>query len=884
MKASRIVSMFLAFGCAWILVSDHAIDFFVTNAQDRTTIQSIKGVLFVAASALLIYSLIRYAERTQAALRAEVVREKDRLAYLLNVTPAVIYSLKPAQPGSTEFSVDYVGQNVEQVTGYSQAMWMNQRLLWRDHIHPDDLAQTDKAQQQLLLEGELRHEYRFRHADGSYRWIHDNLILLKDEVGMPAQVMGAWLDVTARKQAEMAILDSEQRYRALFEANPMPVWVYDLETLRFLSVNNAAVRKYGYSREEFLSMSIKDIRPPDEWSRLERAIDDVRGSKGPYVPSGAWRHRSKDGHEFWVEISGHYFVFEGRPSHLILANDVTDRKQALDRLTLIGHVFESSQEGICITDHQGQYISVNQSFTDITGYTLADVQGKTPALMQSGRHDKSFYEGMWAQLRAEGRWEGEIWNRRKTGEIYPEWLTISAIQDEHGRVQQYLGIFTETSSRKAAEERIQRLSNYDQLTNLPNRTLLQDRTKIALASARRAHVSVVLMQLNIDHFSHINESMGQDVGDQVLVILAKRLVNALRPEDTVSRLGSDNFIILLPHTTAHDVTQVAMRLMASVAEPLHISGQDIRLTASIGIAEYPENGADLGELMQATESAVRQAKREGRNTLRFFSHSMQEQVKEALAIERDLRFAVERNQLVLHYQAQVNTHTQRIVGVEALVRWQHPQWGLVSPGKFIPIAEESGLIREIGRWVLETAVNQNQRWREQGLQIVPVAINLSPAQFKDPGLRDSIIEVLRQSGLPGSMVELELTESVAMENSAFTISTINELKRLEVQLSIDDFGTGYSSLSSLKRFDIDKLKIDQSFVRGLNLDQQDEAIVKTVINLAKSLGLHTIAEGVETAEQLAFLQANGCHEAQGYLFSRPVPADDFAALLAKGSA
>lgn len=882
MTAKRIVALFLAFGAAWIWVSDRTLDWLIADKQVWMLVQSAKGLLFVGLSALLIYLLVRRAERTQAALKTQAVNEKDRLARILDVTPAVIYALKLDPPALHVFSIDFVGHNVEQVTGYTIAQWLETPHFWYRHIHPDDLSAVDRAQQQLLATGEVTHEYRFQHADGSYRWIHDKLILLTDAAERPSHVIGAWLDVTTRKRAELATLESEQRYRVLFDANPVPIWVFDLETLRFLSVNRAAIDKYGYSLDEFLAMSVVDIRPADERPRLLEAIARQQQHNTPNPTSsssGECRHQTKDGRIFWAEISGHSFVFAGRPGRMVLANDVTDRRQARERAHLIAKVFQSSQEGICITDARGQYISVNQSFTHITGYAFEDLAGQTPALLRSGRHEAAFYEDMWARIRSEGRWEGEIWNRRKTGEIYPEWLTISAILDTDGQVQQYLGIFTETASRKAAEERIQRLVNYDQLTNLPNRALLQDRAKVALASASRSHEPVVVMQLNVDHFRRINESLGHEAGDQLLAVLAHRLVAVLRPEDTVSRMGADDFIILLPHTTAHDVAQIAVRLMTAVAEPLSIAGQDVRVSASVGIAQYPDNGTDLIKLTQAAESAVHQAKREGRNTFCFFSPSVQEQIKATLLIERDLRYAVERGQLVLHYQAQVDTASCHIVGVEALVRWQHPEWGLVPPGKFIPVAEESGLIREIGHWVLVTAVQQNKHWRDQGLPIVPVAINLSPIQFKDPGLRDAIIEVLRQSGLPANMVELELTESVAMEDTNFTIATIDELKQLGVRLSIDDFGTGYSSLSSLKRFAVDKLKIDQSFVRGLNVDLQDEAIVKTVINLAQSLGLRTIAEGVETADQLAFLRANGCEDAQGYLFSRPVPAADFATLL-----
>jgi diguanylate cyclase (GGDEF)-like protein/PAS domain S-box-containing protein len=751
MNAVRIVVSFLVFGTAWILVSDRAIGLFTQDVEMLSTIQSFKGLLFVGLSGLLIYGLVHRAARAQAALEAEAVRQRDHLADILNVNPAVLYSLRPAPPSGV-LTIDFVGHNVEKVTGYPVALWLSKPDLWSCCLHPEDQERVHQAQRTLMATGSVRHEYRFLHADGQYRWINDSVVVVRDAAGAITNLTGAWLDVTDRRQAE-------------------------------------------------------------------------------------------------------------------------------ERARLIEQVFESSQEGIFITDERSRILSINRAFTRITGYGLDEALGKTPALLKSGRQDGAFYAAMWAQIHAEGHWDGEIWNRRKSGEVYPEWLTINAIRDDQGQIRQYLGIFTETSSRKAAEERILRLANYDALTDLPNRTLLADRARVALSTAGRQRTPLTVMHLNVDHFGRINESLGHEVGDQVLREVAQRLTCMLRTDDTVSRLGGDDFILLLPNTSARDAAALSLRLMATVAEPMTVSHQVLRLTASVGVAEYPDNGSDLARLRQAAESAVHQAKREGRNTVRFFSLHLQEQIQDALALARDLRWAQERGQLVLHYQPKVNAVTQRIVGVEALIRWQHPTRGLVPPSRFIPIAEESGLIQEIGTWVIRQALAQTAEWQAAGLPVVPVAVNLSVVQFRHPGLRDSLAEALRDSGLPAAMLELELTESVAMEDSTFTIATIASLKQLGVTLSIDDFGTGYSSLSYLKRFAVDKLKIDQSFVRGLHHDPQDEAIVTTVISLARSLGLTTVGEGVETAEQRDFLRRNGCDELQGYLFSRPLPAEAFETLL-----
>ncbi|MBY0463865.1 MAG: EAL domain-containing protein, partial [Burkholderiales bacterium] len=738
MTALRIATAFLIFGIGWILLSDRLLETLVADPGMRATAQSIKGIVFVWLSTTLVYWLVRAAERRHAALDEEITQERDRLTQVLNVNPAVIYSLHAMVDGSGRFEVDCVSPNVLKLTGYTAEHWLTNPNLWIENLHPQDLAMAKAKQAELAACGEISYEYRFRHADGSYRWIHDQLVLEHTGAGRPAHIMGTWLDVSDSKQA-------------------------------------------------------------DEHSRV------------------------------------------------------------------IAQVFDTSQEGIFITDADTRFISVNQSFTRITGYSADDVMQQTPRILSSGRQDKAFYQAMWATIEADGRWEGEIWNRRKTGEIYPEWLVISAIKGANAEVLQYLGIFTETSGRKEAEARILRLVNYDSLTNLPNRALLFDRARVAIASALRNQTTAAVLHLNIDHFKHINESFGHDAGDDVLKAVAQRLVTRLKPEDTVTRLGADDFVLLLPHTTAVEAGKVALRLMAGLNAPLPWGEHNLNLTASVGIATYPDNGTDLLKLMQAAETAIDLAKREGRNNVRFFTPALHEQMQATLAIERDLQHAAARGQLVLHYQPQVDARTRRIVGIEALVRWQHPEWGLVPPARFIPVAEQTGLIRPIGEWVLNQALADTAAWQAAGLQVVPVAVNLSVVQFRHEGLQTTVAHALQASGVAPGMLELELTESVAMEDSEFTVATINALKVLGVKLSIDDFGTGYSSLSYLKRFAVDKLKIDQSFVRGLNHDAEDEAIVTAVISLANSLGLHTIAEGVETEEQAAFLKASGCNEFQGYL-------------------
>lgn len=887
MSATRITGYFLIFGISWILLSDWLLETLVSDPGLRSSVQSVKGILFVLLSAALVYALVSASKKTQSRLQQASERERDRLVQVVSVSPAVIYSLRPCtsdgpQSASPRWVADFVGPNVTALSGFTSEEWLGTPGLWLGRIHPDDLPAVMSAQRELMHTGHLSHEYRFRRANGQVVWIHDDVVLLRDAAQAPLQLTGAWLDVTDRRQAELATLDAQRKYRQLYEANPLPMWVVEADTLAFVSANAAAVDAYGYSETEFLGMTLKDLSSPHAAGPANRHQPQ---EFTPKVPAGSpdqgeWLHRRKDGTEFWVELAGHPVEFNDRMCRLVLAKDISDRLHAQAHQRLIARVFDASQEGIFIIDAAGHFETVNATFTRVTGFDMAALVGQTPAILKSDQQDPNFMEHLWHSLRTEQRWEGETWNTRRTGEVFPAWLSISAITDESLSVVKYLGIFTETSSRKDAEARIQRLVNYDNLTNLPNRALLNDRAKVALAAATAKHTPVAVMQLNVDHFKNINELFGHDAGDAVLVAMAQRVQAELQHGDTISRLGGDNFVLLLPGTGAREAGSTALRLMAALAEPQQVGAQTLRITASIGVAMFPDNGTEWTQLTQAAETAVNQAKREGRNGVSFFSSSVLEDLQQALVIEQALQSAVERHQLVLHYQPQVDALTGQVVGVEALVRWQHPEWGLVPPVRFIGIAEKAGLIRRVGEWVLQQALADCARWQTLGLPAIPVAVNLSMAQFRDEHLLDKVREALTQSGVAPGLLELELTESVAMEDSEFTIATITELKRLGVMLSIDDFGTGYSSLSYLKRFSVDKLKVDKSFVDGLTVDPDDEAIAIAVIQLARSLGLKTIAEGVETQVQADFLRLHHCDQFQGYLFSRPVPTAELEARLA----
>ncbi len=564
------------------------------------------------------------------------------------------------------------------------------------------------------------------------------------------------------------------------------------------------------------------------------------------------------------------------------------QKREIDKknraLQLAAMVFDGSIEGILITGRDNQIISVNRAFSEITGYSADEVQGQNPRMFASGRHDHAFFREMWRALHETGHWQGEVWNRRKNGEIFPEFLTLSIQRDEQGEIAHHIGLFTDITQNKFDEERIERLAYYDPLTDLPNRVLLQDRLAQVLAAAQRDGHSAAILMLDLDRFKNINESLGHGVGDIVLQVVAERLRGCVREADTVARLGGDEYLVVMgslggAQDAAQEAAQAAQKILAAFQSPVVVDGKELGVSLSIGISVFPNDGEDEQALMKNADSAVYSAKEAGRNTYQFYTRDMNASMLETLLIENALRRALERDEFRLFFQPQVDLHSGKITGAEALIRWQHPEQGLLAPLTFIPIAEDSGLIIPIGEWVLRDACRHLKTWHEAGFSEMVVAVNMSAVQFRQENLAERIVALAAETGADLRHVELELTESMIMHNAEAMIDSMHVLKSLNLKLSIDDFGTGYSSLSYLKRFPIDKLKIDRSFVNDITENPADLAISRVVIDLGRNLGLRVIAEGVETDEQLRLLREHGCDEMQGYFFSKPVPAEEFEAML-----
>ncbi|HEY7986319.1 MAG TPA: EAL domain-containing protein [Methylophilaceae bacterium] len=550
-------------------------------------------------------------------------------------------------------------------------------------------------------------------------------------------------------------------------------------------------------------------------------------------------------------------------------------------LRLFRGIFESSGEGIMVTDAQEVIVAVNRAFTSITQFSPNDVLGQTPRAIKSGRHDKIFFQELWTKLKQGGYWQGEIWNRRKDGSLMPTWSNISAVKNQKGQVTHYFSTFSDISDHMAAEERIRQLAFYDSLTGLPNRATFYSLIKQTLILARRDDISGGVMFIDLDRFKHINDTLGHGAGDELVRRVSARLKTCLRSSDVVARLGGDEFVVGLFDVKAQeDAAIVAQKMLATFATPFLIEGHEISISASIGISVYPNDGTEVDDLIKFADIAMYRAKERGRNTYLFYSNDMNVRSIEKLQMESNLRRAIDRKELLLHYQPQADIHTGEMTGAEVLIRWQHPERGMVSPGQFIPIAEETGLIVRIGRWVMDQAVAQNKAWQDKGLPIMKLAVNLAAQQFH-PALTDEVSSILLEHDLSHEYLELEITESMVMHNPDQVVDMLKNMEKMGIKTSLDDFGTGYSSLSYLKRFPIYKLKVDQSFVRGLPGDEDDAAITRAIIGMGKSLGLRVIAEGVETREQLEFLRAEGCDEIQGYLFSKPIPPEEFEKLLDK---
>ena len=672
-------------------------------------------------------------------------------------------------------------------------------------------------------------------------------------------------------------VEREERLRTLFNEAPLGIAVIDSVTAELLAINAKYSEIVGRSEADLLRMTWKDITHPDDIAGDQALMDEVNAGRrtGFYMRK---RMLQPDQSVIWVGMTiaklTHYH--EDRRVHICMIEDITERVQNENRMRLDAAVISHTRDGVVVTDLTPRIISVNQAYTEITGYTAEEVIGKNPAILRSGRQDARFYRAMWGEIANTGRWQGELYNRRKNGEVYPQLSTIDTIYDADGKPRYYVGVFSDIAKLKKSEESFERLAHYDILTGLPNRLMVTSRLTHAIDSAARHDRLIGVLFMDLDHFKNINDSLGHLAGDELLTAVAVRLKARIRSEDTIARLGGDEFLILLEDLeTPEQAALVARDLLTHLSAPFTLaSGHEVYSGGSIGISLYPQDGNNAPDLIRNADAAMYLSKSEGRSTFRFYRNSLTEAARKRLELEAALRRALEHKELYVAYQPIVDMKTGFVCGAEALCRWRTAEGKEIPPVDFIPVAEETGLIVAIGDFVLQSALNQVKQWQKNP-NFKTIAVNFSVRQFQKPDWFERFIEIIRDSGVAPERIEVEITESDIMQRNEEGLEVIRKLHSTGVHIAIDDFGTGYSSLSYLQRFSVNKLKIDQSFVRELPQSHATMQLVRTMITLARNLSLSALAEGVETAEQMQFLKAEGCDFYQGYFKGRPVDPQEF---------
>lgn len=792
----------------------------------------------------------------------------------------------------------YSNRSLAQMLGYADDDPAVQAEDYRDRLlHPDDVESMliNRNLQQVLPDDKVQESrVRWRHRDGSWHWFSLRVkVLSRLPNGRVRQLIGVIRDITVQSASNEQLKTSEQRYRLLAENISDVIWSTD-PGFRLNYISPSLKPLLGYDPEELIRRGFTDIVAGDEYHQF---MGQVLKYLAPLVGDPVEAQRlQKDG--FYREITFDCITAEGRkcPTELRLslmwgaqreflgllgiARDITEQRRTENRLRMAATVFENTTGAILVTDPAGYVVQVNENFSQITGYSAEEILDETPRLLESNVHDERFYPGILRTLREQGRWEGEIWQRRKDGEQFPAWAGITAVHDNEGDLVSYVCFFVDISERKASEARIESLAYYDSLTGLANRTLFQDRLRTALQLAEKRDEWVAVLFLDLDRFKPINDTLGHAAGDAMLKEVARRLRECVRDSDTVARMGGDEFTMLLPGLDDREAAlnsgiHVAEKILAALAPAFTLQEREFFISASIGLALYPQDGVEVSSLLKNADTAMYHAKAAGKDTFQFYQADMNARALERLSLEGDLRRALQDDALTLHYQPQFDCASRRLTGAEALLRWQHPVHGAISPAVFIPMAEEIGLVGILGEWVLDRACRQMAEWRDAGHHLPRLAINLSARQFTEGRLADQVGTIMARYAINPATIELELTESVLLQDVEETMQTLAALKALGVEIAVDDFGTGYSSLNYLKDFPIDTLKIDRSFIQAMHAGNRDSRLAKAIVALGRSLQLRVIAEGVETLEQLGLLVGFGCDEVQGFLLGHPIPAETF---------
>ncbi|MFJ4145392.1 EAL domain-containing protein [Pseudomonas sp. NPDC089734] len=794
----------------------------------------------------------------------------------------------------------YSNHHLGQTLGYSKGeLHAMGEFFWEILLHPDDAKSYQDMRLRQRHHGHnelLQCVLRFRDSEHNWRCFDiREQALARDKDDLVTRIIGVAKDITEQVAASQSLRDSEQRYRMLAESISDVIFSTD-SMLEANYVSPSVQSVLGYSAEWILkngwSATVANPLQLSGFYNLIARINKVLDKPNELarlrqdVPTQVYLFDClrADGRKIPVELRlvlvwDENGTFEGI---LGVGRDISTQRRAEKDLRMAATVFEHSTSAILITDPAGYIVQANDAFTRVSGYDVSQVLDQLPNMLTVDGEQEAHLRYILKQLNQRGTWEGEVWLKRRNGENYPAWVGITAVVDDEGDLASYVCFFSDISERKASEQRIHRLAYYDALTHLPNRTLFQDRLHSALQQAERQQAWVVLMFLDLDRFKPINDSLGHAAGDRMLKEMATRLLACVADDDTVARMGGDEFTLLLQPGATRDIAlnraiHVAEQILNSLVTPFVLEGREFFVTASIGIALSPQDGNELSQLMKNADTAMYHAKERGKNNFQFYQADMNATALERLELESDLRHALEQQEFTIYYQPQFSGDGKRLTGAEALLRWRHPRRGLVPPSDFIPVLEELGLVVEVGDWVLAEACRQLKSWHQAKVRVPKVSVNISARQFSDGQLGKRIAHMLGETGLPPACLELELTESILMREVNEAMQMLDGLKNLGLSIAVDDFGTGYSSLNYLKQFPIDILKIDRTFVDGLPSGEQDAQIARAIIAMAHSLNLAVIAEGVETHEQLEFLREHGCDEVQGYLFGRPMPASQFEA-------
>ncbi|MCK9386884.1 MAG: EAL domain-containing protein [Sulfuritalea sp.] len=841
---------------------------------------------------------------------AELKESEERFRMLATHAPVGIYQI------DTQGNCLFVNRRWCEIAGLSTDEAVGQE--WTRTIHPDDKdAVASIWRQARSPEGEWSMDYRFLRPDGKIVWVHGNAVALCNEKGEITGYLGNNLEITVRKR-------DEERQRSRSAVTGRLAEDATLSEILHLIAVGAERQAHGMTcsiliLDEPGQQLVYGAAPnlPDRVSSARTAIGDGAGASCAATANHGKRMVVDDIHAHpacedcrppaltgeqvscWSEpilamngdVLGVFAFYWPQPTApdaddmglmheaAQLAGLAIERKRTENELQIAASVHQAISEAITVTDANNRIIAINPAFTQVTGYAADEVIGQGPGLLKSGRHDLPYYQEMWQTLEATGRWQGEIWNRRKSGEVYPEWLSINTIHDSDGKVLRRIAMFSDITEKKRSEETIWRQANYDSLTELPNRRLFRDRLQQEILKAQRADQYVALLFVDLDRFKEVNDTLGHHTGDLLLIEAARRVCECVRATDTVARLGGDEFTVIMSDLADTDrVGKVAQSVLLALAAPFLLGKDAVYVSASIGITIFPSDADNVESLLKNADQAMYAAKEHGRNRFSYFTASMQEIAQTRLLLSNDLRNAIAAGQLEVYLQPIVELATGRIFKAEALLRWHHPTHGMVGPAHFIPIAEETGLINEIGDWVFKESARTAKRWFDAGLLkatddgLIQISVNKSPRQFFSGNTHETWIDYLEEIGLPAKCIAIEITEGLLLDDRPEVAERLLRFREAGFRVSLDDFGTGYSAMSYLKKFPLDFLKIDQSFVRDMVTDHGDQAIVEAIIVMAHKLGLKVIAEGIETTEQCEMLKAAGCDYGQGYLFARPMPA------------